>query len=116
MAMTIDRRGFLKKAAGASVTAVGFPYLVSSSALGKAGEVAASERITMGFIGVGSHGIGMNLRTFLGQPDCRAVAVCDINSNNINKARDIVNQKYGNNDCATYKDWRDVIARDDIDG
>ena len=111
----IDRRGFLKKAAGASAAAIGFPYIVGSSALGNAGGVAASARVTMGFIGVGSHGIGMNLQTFLGQPDCRAIAVCDVDPNNIKTACDLVNQKYGNKDCATYKDWREVIARDDID-
>jgi len=106
----------LKEAAGIAVAAAGFPYVVPSAALGKAGGVAASERITMGFIGVGSHGIGMNLRTFLGQPDCRAVAVCDVDINQINKARDLVNQKYQNKDCATYKDFRELIGRDDIDG
>lgn len=115
MTTRIDRRWFLKKAAGVSVAAVGFPYVVSSSALGNAGGVAASERIPIGFIGVGSHGIGMNLRTFLGQPDCQAVAVCDVDPNNIKQACDLANQKYGNKDCATYKDWREVIARTDID-
>ncbi len=111
----MNRRQFLKRAARASIAAAGFPYIVSSSAIGKAGGVAASNRITMGFIGVGGHGTGMNLRTFLVQTDAQAVAVCDVDSNNVNKARDIVNQKYGNSDCATYKDFREVIARDDID-
>ena len=111
----INRRAFLRAAAGVSAAAAGFPYVVASSALGKAGSVAASNRITLGFIGVGSHGIGMNLRSFLANADAQAVAVCDVDTNNRNKARDIVNQKYGNNDCATYKDFRDVIARDDID-
>ena len=110
-----NRRQFLREAAGVSVAAVGFPYVVASLALGKAGSVVASNRITLGFIGVGSHGIGMNLRSFLANADAQAVAVCDVDTNNLKKARDIVNQKYGNNDCATYKDFRDVIARDDID-
>ena len=111
----ITRRRFMKIVTGVSVAAMGFPYVVASSALGKAGGVAASNCITLGFIGVGSHGIGMNLRTFLGNADAQAVAVCDVDTNNLNKARDIVNQKYGNQDCATYKDFREVIARDDID-
>jgi predicted dehydrogenase len=111
----ITRRSFMKKAAGVTAGAIVFPYIVASSALGKAGTVAASERITIGFIGVGGHGIGMNLRTFLGNSDAQAVAVCDVDTNNLKKACDIVNQKYGNKDCATYKDFRDVIARDDID-
>ena len=110
----ICRRDFLRKAVGVSA-AVGFPYLVRSSALGKAGGVAASERITLGFIGVGSHGTGMNLKTFLGQPDAQAVAVCDVDSNYLNRARNMVNQKYGSGDCATYNDFREIITRDDID-
>jgi predicted dehydrogenase len=105
----------MKRAAGITAGTLAFPYVVASSVLGKAGSVSASNRITLGFIGVGSHGIGMNLRTFLGNADAQAVAVCDVDINNLKKARDIVNQKYGNNDCATYKDFREVIARDDID-
>jgi predicted dehydrogenase len=105
----------MKRAAGITTGALAFPYVVASSALGKAGSVVASNRITLGFIGVGSHGIGMNLRTFLGNNDAQAVAVCDVDVNHLKKGRDTVNQKYGNQDCATYKDFRDVIARDDID-
>jgi len=115
-AKAMDRRAFVRRAAGIIGGALAFPYVVRPSALGKAGGVAASERVTMGFIGVGSHGIGMNLRTFLGQPDCRALAVCDVDRNQLNKAREIVNRRYGNKDCATYKDFREVLARDDIDG
>jgi len=111
----VTRREFLRRTAGVAGSALALPYIVPSAALGKAGAVAPSNRITIGFIGVGGHGIDMNLRTFLGQPDAQAVAVCDVDSNNMNKARDIVNQKYGNTDCATYKDFRDVIARDDVD-
>ena len=111
----VTRRDFLRETAVVTGSALAFPYIVPSAALGKTGAVAPSNRITIGFIGVGGHGIDMNLRTFLGQPDAHAVAVCDVDSNNMNKARDIVNQKYGNMDCATYKDFRDVIARDDID-
>jgi len=111
----ITRRGFLRQFSGIAVAAAGFPYLVPSCALGKAGAVEASNRITLGFIGVGSHGIGMNLRSFLPQPDAQVLTVCDVDSNHLHKACDIVNRKYGNRDCATYKDFRDVIARDDID-
>jgi len=94
---------------------VGFPYVVSSSALGKNGNVAPSNRTTLGFIGVGDHGRGVNLTNFLGNADAQAVAVCDVDSNNLSIAKDMVNRKYGNNDCATYKDFREVLARDDID-
>ncbi len=115
MRRRVTRREFFRRTAGVAGSALALPYIVPSAALGNAGAVAPSSRITIGFIGVGGHGIDMNLRTFLGQPDAQAVAVCDVDSNNMSKARDIVNQKYGNTDCATYKDFRDVISRDDID-
>jgi len=111
----IARRTFLQKASGAATGAVFFPYVVLPSSLGKTGNVAPSERITIGFIGMGDQGINMNLQSFLGQPDAQALAVCDVDANNLNKARDIVNQKYGNKDCATYKDFREVIDRKDVD-
>ena len=111
----INRRQFLRKVAGVSAGAVGFPYLVRSSALGKAGAIAASERITIGFIGVGDHGRAVNLTNFLGNTDAQAVAVCDVETSHMNMARDMVNKKYGNKDCATYKDFREIIERDDID-
>ncbi|HUU17774.1 MAG TPA: Gfo/Idh/MocA family oxidoreductase [Sedimentisphaerales bacterium] len=111
----VNRRQFLTKAAGVSSAVIGFPYLVWPSALGKAGSVAASERITIGFIGVGGHGRAVNLTNFLGNADAQAVAVCDVDTNNRNIARDMVNQKYGNKDCATYNDFRKIIERDDID-
>ncbi len=98
-------RSFLKRGAGVTLGTVGFPCVVRPSALGKAGTVAASERIAMGFIGTGDHGISVNLMTFLAQGDAQAVAVCDVDPVNLNKARDLVNEKYGNTDCATYPDF-----------
>jgi predicted dehydrogenase len=111
----ISRRDFLKKSTCVAGASVIFPYIVPSSALGKAGTVAPSGRITMGFIGVGGHGRAVNLKNFLGNADAQAVAVCDVDTNNMNIARDMVNEKYGNKDCATYMDFRKIIDREDID-
>jgi len=115
MNRTITRRSFLKRVAARGTTGLALPYIVRPSALGKAGTAAASERITVGFIGTGSHGIDMNLKSFLAQPDAQAVAVCDVDPIHLQKGRDTVNKKYGNTDCATYKDFRAVLARSDID-
>ncbi len=60
----INRRQFLKRTGRAAVGAIGFPYIVSSSALGGAGNIAASNRITVGCIGVGPQGTGV-MRNFL---------------------------------------------------
>ena len=111
----ISRRKFLKRVTGVAGGVIGFPHIVGSSALGKAGSVAASNRITLGFIGIGSHGIAMNLKSFLPQGDAQVVAVCDVDSSHRNRARNMVNAKYGNRDCASYNDFREIIARDDID-
>jgi hypothetical protein len=78
MSHGIGRRAFLKQAAVAAGAGVALPYVVRSSALGKAGSVAASERITLGMIGTGSHGRDMNLKTFLTLNDAQVVAVCDV--------------------------------------
>jgi len=111
---TLYRRAFLKNAAAATA-GLAFPYVVRSSALGKAGTVAPGNRITVGMIGGGSHGTETNLRAFLAQPDAVVLAVCDVDSQRRIRAREIVNKKYGNRDCKAYNDFRDILARDDID-
>ena len=73
----LSRRQFLGDVAGVSAAVAGFPYIVSSSALGADGAVAPSERIVMGCIGVGSQGTG-NMRGFLSKKDAQVVAICDI--------------------------------------
>jgi len=124
-ARNISRRNFLKRTSTVMTGLIGFPYIVPSSALGKAGpsgRIAPSNRIVMGFIGVGGQGtqglaggIWAPEGGFIGRAEVQAVAVCDADARNKNRARDIVNQKYGNNDCATYGDFRELLARQDID-
>ena len=108
----LTRRTFLKTL---TAGAVGFPYFVRSSALGKAGAVAPSNRITIGCIGVGDHGTGVNLKNFLANDDARVLAVCDVETKHRERARHLVNAKYANEDCAAYNDFREVLARADID-
>ena len=110
----IDRRRFIRQAAGTAAGVVGFPYLVSSSALGNAGGVAASERITVGCVGVGPQGTGV-MRNFLGQKDAHVVAICDVKSTRRDAVQKIVNDHYKGTGCTTYKDFRKLMARDDID-
>jgi len=110
----MNRRRFLKNATGIAAGAVAFPYIVSSSALGNAGNVAASNRIVMGCIGMGGMGTG-DMRGFLNKKEVQVVAVCDVDKSHRDKAKKNVDDKYKNDDCKTYLDFRDVIARDDID-
>jgi predicted dehydrogenase len=108
-----SRRQFLKDTALAA-GAVTLPYVIPSSALGQAGTVAPSERIVMASIGLGIQGTGL-LGAFLGQKDVQVVAVCDVRESQRQKAKAIVDQRYGNQDCATCNDFREVCRRPDID-
>jgi predicted dehydrogenase len=115
----INRRQFFKRTGRAAVGAIGFPYIVSSSALGGDGNIAASNRITVGCIGVGPQGTGV-MRNFLAQKDARVVAVCDVKSNVLRAARERVNKHYQGTgtygtSCAAYNDFRKLLGRDDID-
>ena len=110
----ITRRGFLRKIAGVSAGVVAFPYVISSSALGDAGGVAPSSRIVMGCIGMGSMGTA-DMQGFLGKQEVQVVAVCDVDKTQRDKAKAAVDDKYKNQDCKTYLDFREVIERNDID-
>jgi len=111
---TCHRRDFMRRTV-AFTGGLALPGLIPASALGAAGRVAPSERITIGCIGVGGHGTNMNLRSFLAQPDAQVVAVCDVDANHLRNAKRMTDEKYGNGDCAAYRDFREVIARKDID-
>ena len=111
---TIARREFLKGIAGAAGTAVGLPCFVPAAALGAGGAPAASERLTVACVGVGPQGTGV-MRGFLGRPDARVVAVCDVKSNVLADRRNRVNDHYKTTDTKAYADFREVMARDDID-
>lgn len=104
-----SRRVFLRVATTAGV---GLPLVVPSAVWSAEGK--PSNKITVGAIGLGGMGSG-NLGGFLGDERCRVLAVCDLDKAHLESARKTVNNRYGNQDCAVYKDFRELIARDDID-
>jgi len=107
------RRDFLKTT-GLTTAAIGFPTIIASSALGRGQTVPPSERIVMGGIGIGNMG-GGDLGNFLNNPGVQYVAVCDARKGVCNGAKDRVNQHYNNKDCTAYGDFRELLARPDID-
>ncbi len=109
----LNRRGFLKTAAqvGALLMA---PQVVRGAVLGRDGGVAASERIILGGIGIGGRGTYV-LGCFLEEPDVHFVAVCDVKAARREAIKRKADTKYGNKDCATYRDLRELLARQDID-
>ncbi len=133
----LNRRDFVKKTAGSAAAALfGFPYIISSSALGNENRPAPSDRIVMGCIGLGGQGT-YNLRAFLNQPDVQVVALCDVNKGSddydmlyqfkgttagLKPALERVKSFYAEQTtsgsykgCDTYHDFRDLLARKDID-
>src|SRR5512138_3356039 len=117
----IGRRDFLSAAARVTVGAFALPAVVPASALGR-GRMAPSNRIVMASIGTGGQGtqhIGGGPWTpeggLTGREDVQLVAVCDANAQRVAAAANLVNQRYNNTDCRSYRDFREVLARADID-
>ena len=116
----LGRREFLKKAAGIAGGAAAFPYVVPSSVLGQADTIAPSNRITLGFIGMGKQSQHL-IRSFLNSPGIQTLAVCDVDKLKLKRAQDTVQEHYSKPNsapykgCAAYGDFRELLARDDID-
>jgi predicted dehydrogenase len=123
----MNRRTFLKDAAALGTA----PVFVPAAALGRGGAVAASNRITMGVIGTGNQGTG-DMKGFLRDERVQVVAVCDVNRETPGyweggiagrePARVLAEWHYARarrsgayKGCSDYEDFREVIARKDID-
>jgi len=106
----VQRRRFLK----AGLAAAAAPMIVKSSALGLDGAVSPSERIVVGGIGIGNRGTYV-LGCFLEQADVRFAAVCDVKDARRLAVKKLADDKYGNQDCTTHRDFRELLDRRDID-
>ncbi len=123
-----SRRRFLQQCSAAGA-ALGFPTIIPSSALGKDGAVAPSNRTTLALIGCGGRGTDV-VKNFLQDERVQVMAVCDVEreSDGYNKgiikkahtlgrepARRLVDSTYGTKGCAVHEDFREVLARADVD-
>ncbi|NQT54193.1 Gfo/Idh/MocA family oxidoreductase [bacterium] len=111
---TARRREFLKMAATSLGGALAVPSLVRSSALGADGATAPSDRTAFGVIGYGGRCRAI-LGHFMAFGDARCLAVSDCNMQRRHAAKARVDQHNKNTDCGDYPDFRDLLARDDID-
>jgi len=122
---TLSRRRFL----AGTLAAAAAPMIVPASVLGRAAP-APSERITMGFIGLGTQGSGHLFGGgwtyvtggYLGRDEVQVLGVCDVRRDRRETAKQRVNEHYANQagngsftSCEAYRDFRDLLARDDID-
>lgn len=103
-----DRRSFLQ-----TMLIAGMAPLVLPSVL--RGNNAPSKRVTLGFIGMGGQGTLANLQSFLGEPDCRVLSVCDVIRERRTKAQEMVNTTYGDSSCRAVEDFREIIADPAVD-
>jgi myo-inositol 2-dehydrogenase / D-chiro-inositol 1-dehydrogenase len=106
--MKVSRRRFLAR----GVAGVVLPWVFPGSLFGADGP---GNKIAVGFIGTGDHGTQWNLDRYLKLPAAKVIMVCDVDGARMRKAKAIVDSVYDNEDCAMSKDFRDVLARKDID-
>ena len=116
------RRAFLHKTAGATAITLGVPLIIPARILGAGGGVAPSNRIAIGFIGTGRQVFYANLPWHLSSEETQVVAVCDVDSWRMEKAKTRVEQAYAvkapggtYKGCSAYGDFRELLARKDID-
>jgi predicted dehydrogenase len=122
------RRTILKQTA-ASLGALAFPTIIPASALGQGGRPAPSGRVSLAVIGTGGRGTDV-MKSFLQDERVQVVAVCDVEreSDRYNKgivkkggtlgrepARRLVDETHGTKGCAVHEDFREVLARTDVD-
>ncbi len=117
----LNRRSFLQRTAALSAATAAAPYVITSQALGSDERAPASERVTVAHIGVGGQGGGL-LNNFLRLSNAQSVATCDVYQKRREDAAQRIDAHYaaqsGKGDykaARAYKDFRDVLARDDID-
>lgn len=114
---TMSRRRLLK----AVPAAVAAPYVITSTALGAGGARPASERITLGFIGVGNMGRG-HVKKFSSDKRVQILAICDCYKKHRDEQAKVVEARYAKDKAsgtyegvARYNDFRELLGRDDID-
>jgi myo-inositol 2-dehydrogenase/D-chiro-inositol 1-dehydrogenase len=114
----ITRRTFLKSAAAAAVA----PAIIPSSVFARP---APSDTLLMGSIGVGRQGLAdMQELIFRGlEAGARVVAVADVDAHRLENAQWVADKIYASElgakkpaPCAAYRDFRELLARSDIDG
>jgi len=106
----LSRRGFLQQTVAAGATAAAAPYFVPSAALGGTGRTGANDKISVGVIGCGSLAKGWHFPELDKLEDVKVSAVCDVWKERLDWA---VERCQGQ--ATAYRDYRELLARDDID-
>ena len=105
-----SRRRFIATAGAA----LALPLILPGCATGLTRRSRPSNRITLGVVGWGMQGPG-NTKSFLYEDDCQVIAACDLSKTHLQQAVDTINDHYQNKNCAAYHDYREMMARSDLD-
>ncbi len=116
----LTRRDFIHRGA-VGLAGLAAPMFIPASALGREGRPAPSERVTVASIGVGGQG-KYDTEALFRLPDVQLVAVCDVDKRHLEEGKALVEKYYSQQraggqyrGCDTYSDFREVLAREDID-
>ena len=116
--MEWSRRGFVRALAAAGAS----PLIVPPRVLGREGAVAPNSRVNVALIGTGRQVFHANMPWFLWSKEVQVVAVCDVDAWRMDAARQAVEANYavsagpgGYKGCAMHQDFREVLARKDVD-
>ncbi|PTX99755.1 hypothetical protein DB346_18225 [Verrucomicrobia bacterium LW23] len=116
----MNRRSFIQMLS-ATAGACAFPSIASAQTLGLNGKTAPSNRITLGFIGVGGMGSG-TMRAAAGNSRVEILSVCDVDRGRATIAQEHVERAYAPRKqsgeykgCDTTGDFRKLLERKDID-
>jgi predicted dehydrogenase len=104
---TPTRRDFLARAAGAA--------LVAPTVWIPRGKVRANEKVQIAVIGMGIRGKNLLRHEFFGNEGFRIVAVCDVDRNRVEHARQMVDERQQDRSCLAFADHRELLARDEVD-
>jgi predicted dehydrogenase len=107
------RREVLRKSLVTSA-AVALPSIVPALVLGRDSAVSPSSRITLGVIGIGPRAT-YDLQAMLKWPDVQCVAIADVQATRRDAGKRLIDNHYRNQDCQPYRDFREILDRNDID-
>jgi len=107
------RRRFLHQSVWTGA-ALALPSIVPGSALGRQGGAAPGETVVLGVIGIGPRAT-YDLKAMLDLSDVRCVAIADVQASRRDAGKRLVDEHYGNRDCTLYRDFRELLDRNDVD-
>ena len=107
------RREFLLSTATATAAA-SLATAVPAPVFGREGNVLPNEKITLGVIGIGPR-CKYDLNAMLPFADVRCVAIAEVQGKRREAGKSLVDGYYGNSDCVVYRDFRELLDRQDID-